>query len=169
MYDLKFSDPALTSWALLRQTWSLMDKAAETKLGRIGLTPEKAAVLWACKEHPGPLIPAEIARFVSRESQSVTGLLNRMEEEGLIMRIPKRKGRPYTEIRATDRGKNLCLQAIDILKGVVTETMSVLKDGDFERLNQPLRALRQQAADTLHLELMPRPSGSPDNTIPVNW
>lgn len=169
MYDLKFSDPALTSWALLRQTWSLMDKAAETRLGRIGLTPEKAAVLWACKEHPGPLIPAEIARYVSRESQSVTGLLNRMEEEGLIMRIPKRKGRPYTEIRSTDKGKTLCQQAIEILKSVVTETMSVLKDGDFERLNQPLRALRQQAAETLHLELTPPPSDSVRNTIPVNW
>ena len=84
MYDLKFSEPSLTSWALLRQTWAVMDKLAEIRLAKVGLTPEKIAVLWACKEHPGPLIPAEIARFVSRESQSVTGLLNRMEREGFI-------------------------------------------------------------------------------------
>lgn len=76
MYDLQLSDRTLTTWALLRQTWSVMDKAAETRLAKVGLTPEKLAVLWICRDYPGLSTTAEIARFLSRQSQSVTGLLN---------------------------------------------------------------------------------------------
>ena len=169
MYDLKFTDAALTTWALLRQTWSMMDKVAETRLAKVGLTPEKIAVLWACREHPGPIIPAEIARLVSRESQSVTGLLNRMEAEGLVTRIPKRKGRPYTEIKLTQKGLDSCEKGVKILKGVVTECMSSLQAKELEQLNAPLRTLRQQAADGLHLEVSPPPSMGPEEAIPVKW
>lgn len=169
MYDLKFSDAALTSWALLRQTWSMLDKVAETRLHKVGLTPEKIAVLWACREHPGPLIPAEIARLVSRESQSVTGLLNRMEADGLVTRIPKRKGRPFTEIRLTQKGEQATEKGVKVLKAVVKDCMSTLQADDLERLNSPLRALRQQAAEGLHLEVSPPPTLGPEQAIPVNW
>jgi DNA-binding MarR family transcriptional regulator len=167
MYDLKFSDAALTTWALLRQTWSMMDKVAETRLAKVGLTPEKIAVLWACREHPGPLIPAEIARLVSRESQSVTGLLNRMESEGLVTRIPKRKGRPYTEIKLTEKGLEASDRGVKVLKSVIKECMSTLQADELERLYSPLRALRDQAADGLHVEVSPPPNIGPEEDIPV--
>ncbi len=169
MYDLKFSDPSLTSWALLRQTWAVMDKLAETRLAKVGLTPEKIAVLWACKEHPGPLIPAEIARFVSRESQSVTGLLNRMEREGLVTRIPKRKGKPFTEIKLTPKGEEVCEKGRAVLKKVIDDQMSTLQKNELDQLDKRLKSLRQQAVDNLHLELTLPPNVSADSPIAVKW
>lgn len=169
MYDLKFSEPSLTSWALLRQTWAVMDKVAEIRLAKVGLTPEKIAVLWACKEHPGPLIPAEIARFVSRESQSVTGLLNRMEREGLVTRIPKRKGKPFTEIRLTSKGEDICQKGIAIMKKVIDEQMTTLKDEERKQLDNRLRALRQQAVENLHIELTTPPNVAEDKNITLKW
>lgn len=169
MYDLKFSDATLTTWALLRQTWSIMDKMAETRLAKVRLTPEKIAVLWVCKEHPGPLIPAEIARIVSRESQSVVGLLNRMESESLITRIPKRKGRPFTEIKLTAKGEEACCAGVKVLKGAITEIMSSLPVEELEQLYKPLRALRQQAAAGLHIELNLPPNLTPEKAIPLKW
>ena len=169
MYDLQLSDLHLTTWALIRQTWATLEKVAETKLSDINSTPEKIAVLWACREHPGPLIPAEIARFVSRESQSVIGLLNRMETEGLITRIPKRKGRPYTEIRLTPKGEEVCDAGIKVLKSVITGMMSALTADEMRRLQKPLRTLRQKAVEELHIELTPPPDMSPEETIEVKW
>src|SRR4030043_1731917 len=97
----------MTTWALLRQTSIAVNKAAEVKLAKVGLTPEKAAVLWACRDYPGTLTPAEIARLVFRENQTIAGLLNRMEREGLVIRVPKRKVHPFTEVRMTPRGMRL--------------------------------------------------------------
>ncbi len=167
MYDLQLSDVGLTTWALLRQTWAVMEKVAETRLAEIGSTPERIAVLWACREHPGPLIPAEIARFVSRESQSVTGLINRMEAEGLVTRTPKRKGRPFTEIKLTAKGEELSAAGIKVLKNVIAGITSSLKPKDLEQIHEPLRALRQKAVEELHLELTLPPDLSTEETIVV--
>lgn len=167
MYDLVFSDKELTTWALLRQTWSLMCKLAETRLGKIHMTPEKVAILWVCREHPGPLIPAELARLVSRESQSVTGLLNRMEREGLITRIPKRKGRPYTEVKLTDKGEKACDFGVQVFRHVIKEVMSPLQTEEFGQLQNTLRTLREQAAGGLNLNLSRPPSLSPEKVISI--
>ena len=151
MYDLKFPDARLTGWALLRQTWSLMEKLAETRLAKVKLTPEKVAVLWACTDSEGPLIPAEIARMVSRESQSVTGL---------VKRIPKRKGRPFTEIKLTQKGEDACKVGVDVLKSVISDVMSSIGDKELQQLQNPLRTIRQKVIDDLHLELTAFPRAS---------
>jgi DNA-binding MarR family transcriptional regulator len=169
MYDLKLSDTTLTTWALLRQTWSVMDKAAETRLAKVKLTPEKVAVLWICRDYPGLLTTAEIARFLSRQSQSVTGLLNRMEEEGLVTRAPKRKGRPFTEVKLTEKGEKACGVGVAVVKVLIAETAPILTLEERQQLHGYLEALRQQMVDSMHLELNEPPDLPARVPIPVRW
>lgn len=169
MYDLKLLDPTLNTWALLRQTWTLMDKAAEAKLAKIRLTPEKLGVLWICRDFDGIVTTAEISRFLSRQSQSITGLLNRMEQEGLVRRTPKRKGRPYTEVKLTTTGQEACNAGASVVKTLIQDTASVFSTKDREQLHKLLRALRDHMADRLHIELTPPPDLAPDKAIDVKW
>jgi len=169
MYDLEISDPTLNTWALLRQTWSLMDKGAETRLAKIRLTPEKLGVLWICRDFHGIVTTAEISRFLSRQSQSITGLLNRMEQEGLVRRTPKRKGRPYTEVKLTPRGQEACDAGTSVVKTLIEDTASVFSAKDRDQLHKLLRALRDHMADRLHIELTPPPDVPPDRPIDVKW
>jgi DNA-binding MarR family transcriptional regulator len=170
MYDMEFADPTMTTWTLLRQTWIAANKLAETKLAKKNLTPENLAVLWICRDYPGPVTPAEIARLVFREAQSIAGLLNRMEKEGLVKRIPKRKGRPFTEIKLTAKGEELCSPGIEIQKKVITEMMSDLPDAKRKQLHQTLRELRQKMLDQMHMELDLQPSGLPEGKpIQLKW
>jgi len=158
VYDFQFSDAALTAWVLMYQTWSAMYKAEERRFAKIGLTPEKVDVLWLCKIHPGPLTPAEIARVYFRKGQSVAGLLNRMEREGLVRRVPKRKGRPFTEIQLTPQGKELCPRGIEATTALVAKVMSGLSAEELKQLQKLLRKLRHSALEELNIELMPAPS-----------
>jgi DNA-binding MarR family transcriptional regulator len=169
MYDLRLSDPTLATWALLRQAWSFMNKAAETKLAKVHLTPEKLGVLWICRDFPGTITTAEISRYMSRQSQSITGLLNRMEQEGLIGRVPKRKGQPFTELKLTAKGQEACDAGASVIKALIEETAQVLSTGDREQLHGFLVALRDHMADMLHIELTPPPDVAPDETIDVRW
>lgn len=169
MYDMEFEDPSMTTWALLRQTWTAVNKVAEVKLGKVGLTPEKAAVLWACKEYPGVLTPAEIARLVFREAQTIAGLLNRMEKEGLVKRIPKRKGRPYTEIRLTQRGEGLVNPGIEIYKTLIRDLTVDLQDKEREQFNGALRKLRQRMLDEVHIEAGPVPGYGNSKPMRIDW
>ncbi|MEE8469942.1 MAG: MarR family transcriptional regulator [Dehalococcoidia bacterium] len=170
MYDMEFVEPSMTTWTLLRQTSIAMDRVSEAKLAKKGLTPEKLAVLWACRDHPGPMTPAEIARLVFREAQTVAGLLNRLEKEGFVKRVPKRKGRPFTEIKMTPKGEEACGPGIEIFKRIIVGLSSDLSAKERDQLHKTLRALRQKMLDELHLEIDQQPVGlSPDKPIPVTW
>jgi len=155
VYEYNFSDATLTTWVLLRQVWSAMQKVAERKLAKSGLTPEQVDVLWICRDHPAPLIPAEIARLIFREEQTVTGLLNRMEREGLLKRVPKRKGQPFTEIKITANGVEAAGTAIEVARALIREIMSSLSATEHEELQRMLRVLQGKMAELLGIELTP--------------
>ena len=169
MYDFQFSHAGLTSWVLLRQTWLAMLNAAAAKLRKARLSPEQLDVLWACQGHPGPLTPAEISRLIYRRTQSVAGLLNRMEQEGLVTRIPKQKGRPFTEVKITAEGEKACARGMDIVKDLITRIMSPLSEEEQQRLQKLLRVLLHQAAEELHLEINLMPGFSEGEAIPIEW
>ncbi len=65
MYDLEFSESGMTTWALLRQAWTLANKVSEMKLAKTSITPEKLSALWVCRNYPPPVIPAEISRLTT--------------------------------------------------------------------------------------------------------
>ena len=169
MYDLQFTEMPMTTWTVLRQTWTAVNKVAEVKLAKVGLTPEKAAVLWACREYPGTLMPAEIARLMFRENQTIAGLLNRMEKDGLVKRVPKRKGHPFTEVKVTEKGSKLCDPGVEVFKELITGLVSDLSKEEQVQLQTTLAKMRDKMMEGLHMELR-KPAGyEPDKPISPGW
>ena len=151
VYDLEFSDQALTTYILVRQAWLAINRYAEARLAKVGVSPEKFLVLWACRDYPGPLIPAEIARISHRENQTIAGLLNRMEKEGVVQRIPKCKGHPFTEVKMTTKGRKLLEAALPVFRSVVSELISDMPPQKQKECQTWHRELRDKALDKLHL------------------
>jgi DNA-binding MarR family transcriptional regulator len=169
VYDFEFSDQALTTYTVLRQAWLAVNRLAEARLAKIDLTPETLAVLWAARDYPGTLIPAEIARMTHRENQTIAGLLNRMEKSGLIMRIPKRKGQPFTNVKLTDKGRKLCDEGVPILKSIVSDLLSDMPSDKQKECQEWHRGLRDKALDKLHLEAGLAEVGASKKPITVKW
>lgn len=167
VYDYHFSEKALSIWVMINQTWTAMRTAEERKLAKTRLTPEKLSVLWALVNHNNPLTPAEISRLLFRTSQTIAGLLARMEKEGLIMRVPKRKGHPFTEIFITDKGRELLRPGAEVSLGIITDIMSSLTDEEQDQLQALMRKLRGAATEELHIEPSPPPGRSPGEVISV--
>jgi MarR family transcriptional regulator for hemolysin len=169
MYDFLFPDTSFTTFTMLRQTWAAVNKVAETKLAKVGLTPEKVAVLWACRDYPGTITPAEISRLVFRENQTIAGLLNRMEKEGLVKRIPKRKGHPFTEVKLTEKGEKACGPGIAVMKGLITELLAALSVEKQEQLQSLMRVLRDRSLQELYMEAKQPRGYPPGKPVPVKW
>ncbi|MCK4723402.1 MAG: MarR family transcriptional regulator, partial [Dehalococcoidia bacterium] len=68
---------------LLEQACHMAQETRERELIRLGITGVQAAVLFAVKAIGDKATPAEISRWVLRESQSVSAILSRMEKAGL--------------------------------------------------------------------------------------
>ena len=167
IYDYDFTQNSLTTWAQLRNTWFAMNKVVEMRLNEIGLTHEAISILWVCRDYPGPLYPAEIARLVFRTPHTVTALLKRLEKEGLITKIPKEPGHPITEVQLTEKGREVSEPGIAILKDVIAEIMAALSDEEMEKLVAPLRSIQSKALDMLYMKVMDPPEEIRDITIPV--
>lgn len=169
LYDFQFQDRDFTTFTLLRQAWIAGNRAMEHRLAKAGLTPEKLAVLWACRDYPGALTTSELSRLLFREPQSIVGLLNRMEMDGLIKRIPKRKGKPFTEIKMAAKGEEAIGPALPIHKALIAELASNLSAEQQEQLQDLLRTLRNNALEKLHLESGPPPGFSKEELVDVKW
>jgi|APSaa5957512622_1039677.scaffolds.fasta_scaffold119858_1 MarR family transcriptional regulator, organic hydroperoxide resistance regulator len=70
----------------------LIQRVRTRELAKYGLTSARAAVLYILKTSNGKTIPSVIAARIFRSRSSITELLTRMENEGLITRT-KEKGR----------------------------------------------------------------------------
>ena len=169
VYDLEFADTALTTYVLLRQAWLAVNRVAEARLAKVGLTPEKLLVLWICRDYPDTLIPAEIARIVHRENQTIAGLLNRMEKEDLVQRIPKRKGHPFTEVKMTAKGEKLLDAGLPIFRSVVSDLMSDMPVKKQKECQEWHRELRDKALDKLHLEAKRPTESVTGKPITLEW
>ena len=167
MYDYEFGAASLTAWAQLRHTWIAMSKVAENRLLEVDSTPESVGVLWACRDYPGPLHPAELARLVFRAPHTIAAMLNRLERQGLIERIPKAPGHPFTEVKLTRKGEKACSPRIEILKDVIAETMSALSEGELVQLMELTRELQLKALDMLSMKLKRSPGNPELVTMPV--
>jgi len=157
MYDYTFSHEAATTAMLLGQTWQSMYNTLESRLAKFDLTPQQSYVLWFCKSSPDPLTPAEIARLLFRKSQTVAGLLSRMEKDGLIKRVPKRKGHPFTEVQITEEGEKRLRGGRQILLDMSEKFVSSLTAEESEQLKGLLRKVRQKGLEELREELVPLP------------
>ncbi len=169
VYDLEFADQALTTYVLVRQAWLAINRYAEARLAKVGVTPEKLMVLWICRDYPSPLIPAEIARITHRENQTIAGLLNRMEVEGLVQRVPKRKGHPFTEVKLTAKGKKLLEAALPVFKSTVSDLLGDLPLRKQKECQAWHRELRDKALDKLHLVAGSPGEGVIGKPIHLEW
>lgn len=141
-----YGDKDVALWALLRRTWPLISVATEKKLGALGLTPEKVSILWLQELiSPEPMFPAFIARALARQSQSVAGLVNRMEEDGLVRRIPKKRKHPFTEIIISEKGRVAAAAAIPIMKDVIHQICGVLDEDEKDSMVEMLTKISQAA------------------------
>jgi DNA-binding MarR family transcriptional regulator len=133
-------------WVLIAQTRDALTRARERDHARYEVTNERRAVLYIIDRNGGAATPVEIARDLFRELHSVTGLLKRMEDAGLVSRH-KGSGRSKVEVRLTDKGREV-LEASSLLE-TDERIFSVLTKRERERLAHYLLKVRGRALEDL--------------------
>ena len=92
-----------------------------------------------------------------------------MEREDLVKRVPKRKGKPFTEVQITDKGREAVRPGLEVFKVLVTAIMSRLSPEEHEQLQKLLRVIQQTVAEELRLDITPPAGYSADEVIPIEW
>ena len=86
---------------------AIMRKASDRALAPWGLSVAQAPVLVVLREAGRPVMITEVARRLHLETPSVTTMVDRLSERGLVERVKDPKDRRKTLVALTRKGKRM--------------------------------------------------------------
>ncbi len=130
-------------WFLLEQTRNAIYKARALELEQYGVSPVQAGVMFVIHTLGGKTRPAEIARWLVREPHSISGLLSRMERDGLLQRESDPERKNAVSIVLTAEGRDICDKTFR--RESVRQVFSGLSEEERKELMGSLIRLRDRA------------------------
>lgn len=140
-------DQDVKLWVLLHQTRDAAYKVTEKELRPLGLSPMEAAVMFVVNAADERATPAEISRWLFRESHSVSGLLDRMERRGLVKRNKDLQKKNLVRISLTEKAREIAESYAG--PKAIHRILAALTDEQRDQLGECLQTLR----DTLLADL----------------
>ena len=148
----KASDPRIALHALLDSTRDSIQKAVKMELAQYNMSQSQVKIMHMLSRSDVPLTLNQLADLSIRELNSVTTLINRMHQKGLVKKVRK-PGDPKTYIQLTEKGN-------DIYDNTVTERSimliyNVLQDEEKKQLRVLITKLQDKAREVLGLDYIP--------------
>jgi DNA-binding MarR family transcriptional regulator len=121
---------------------AIMRKASDRALAPWGLTVAQAPVLVMLREAGRPVMITEVARRLLLETPSVTTMVDRLTERGLVERVKDPKDRRKTLVALTRKGKRLVETIREPGRQLEEEMFGALEPGERESLKTLLTKFR---------------------------
>jgi len=139
----------MAQWAALYQAHSAIFKVAELALLPHNLSLPQLHLLAILKKADGPVTTGKIGQAMVKASQTITGLVDRVEEPGLVERVFDRSDRRKAWVRMTEKGERKLEEAFPVASRLAEELSSVLTEQELQDLQAKLEKLRSAAMDKL--------------------
>jgi DNA-binding MarR family transcriptional regulator len=147
----RYPASAFTTWSLLHQAYSLIYKNLDQSMTKAGISQAQASVLVVLKSVGRPLPLSRLARLLVQEAQSVTSLVDRLENRGLVRRVPDSRDRRVINVQLTGDGESLFGALYPEARQGISEILTALNTRELHSLTESLRKLRNRGADVLKL------------------
>jgi DNA-binding MarR family transcriptional regulator len=116
-----FMDPALMPWALVSELYWMSYKLLERRLYHLGVSASQSRVLAVLHYATEPIKPSRIGTILFQETQSITGILHRVEARGWVARTPDPNDRRAVGLQLTDAGRTLTDEIVQIMRELYDE------------------------------------------------
>lgn len=138
-----FMDPALMPWVLVSEVYWVSWKLLERRLYHLGVSASQARLLAVLYYSDAPIKPSAIATLMFQETQSITGILHRIEARGWVQRTPDQNDRRAVGITLTTSGHKLTTEIVEISKELYRELFaSALTTADKRQVEALLKKVR---------------------------
>ena len=148
MIDFEIRDPVFDTYFLFVQTSEAVSRHVQARLRNAGITPVEFEVLLALLKNKETMNPTEISRRIHRNKNTLTGVIDNMERDGLVERKRSRKDRRVINIRATGRGRELYGRLAEPIGKIVFDAMSCFRKEELAEFSRLLQLLRRQALES---------------------
>lgn len=100
----------------------------------------------------GHLPPSQIAKYIMVKSSTVTGIVDRLEQKGLVKRFRNSPDRRIITIELTDSGKNLAKNAPPPIQQKIIDGLKKLSKDELDQIIFSLTKLTDML-DVQHLDV----------------
>jgi DNA-binding MarR family transcriptional regulator len=139
----------MAEWITIYQAYNAIFKLTELALLPHALSLPQIHLLGVLKKGGGTLTTGEIGRAMVKASQTITGLVDRLEEPGLVERVFDRRDRRKTWVRLTEKGERKLAEAFPVANRLAEEMSGLLNDQELQDLKAKMEKLRNAAMDRL--------------------
>lgn len=143
-----------TAWMRLFRTYKVLERAREVELAKAGLSLAQAGVLYFLKDAREPLTPSKLARLMYKEPHTMSGLISRMEAQGLVKKTKNLGRKNLVRVSLTKKGEEACKRQLG--KTAVINITSCLSKKDLAALNALSDKLRAKGVELLR-DMQPYP------------
>jgi DNA-binding MarR family transcriptional regulator len=129
-------------WVTIYKAYNAVFKVAELALLPQRLSLPQLHLLAILKNAAGILTTGEIGREMIKSSQTITGLVDRLEAPGLVERVFDRSDRRKVWVRMTEKGDRKLAEAMPVANRLAEELSSVFTDQELRDLQAKVEKLR---------------------------
>lgn len=140
-----FMDPVLMPWVLVSEIYWMSYKLLERRFYHIGVSASQARVIAVLHYSPTPIKPSTVATLLFQETQSITGILHRIEARGWVIRSPDPNDRRAVGLELTPEGRKVAEEIVQISAELYEELFaSATTAAERRQIEAGLRKIRAQ-------------------------
>jgi DNA-binding MarR family transcriptional regulator len=142
----------LQPWILITQLYWMSYKLLERRFYKLGVSASQARVLALLHDAQGPMKPSLVATLLFQETQSITGILHRIEAKGWVRRTPDPDDRRAISLDLTPAGRELAADIMrisdELYRDMFEATLSPSDRGHVERILKKVRGAAFRLPET---------------------
>jgi DNA-binding MarR family transcriptional regulator len=89
----------------------------------------------------GPLSPSQIGKIIMVKSSTVTGIIDRLEQKGLLDRLRNSPDRRVVTIQLTAAGKKMANNAPPQIQQKILDGLNLLRENEIKRIVKSLKMI----------------------------
>ena len=124
-------------------SFEVLARYLEIELKRNQVSLIRFNVMSALFKSGGEMTPSEISEAVFREKNTITAVLNTMEEQGVVRREPSTNDRRSVKVVITEKGWKEANRLNPVAQELSREALSCLDKQNIEELVETMRTLRE--------------------------
>jgi DNA-binding MarR family transcriptional regulator len=139
-------------WVLITEIYWMSYKLLERRFYHLGVSASQARVLAVLHFADKPIKPSLVATLLFQETQSITGILHRIESRGWVRRLPDPNDRRAVGLELTDKGREITREIVQISEELYRDmfgsVLSATEKRQIETILKKVRALGFKLPET---------------------
>jgi len=136
----RLKDKGVLVWLYMMRVTDKLHRLEGDNVARYNLTPAKFGVLAHLWAHDG-ITQQELSQLLVVTKGNTCGLIDRLEKDGLVMRVSDPVDRRSNHLHLTPEGRELAAEVVPANERFISDYMSVLSRQEQETLRALLRRL----------------------------